>query len=54
MRTVAILALMKDRDEGGYDYRRKNPVTGQVEDKHALLRKVGPLLVAVGYYQKPQ
>lgn len=46
-----ILALMKNRDEGGYDYRWKNPVTGKVEDKHALLRKVGHLLVAVGYYQ---
>lgn len=46
-----ILTLMKSRSEGGYDYRWKNPVTGKVEDKHALLRKVGHLLVAVGYYQ---
>lgn len=46
-----ILALMKDRQEGGYDYRWKNPVTGKVEDKYALLRKTGHLLVAVGYYK---
>ncbi|MDE3736778.1 cytochrome c [Metapseudomonas resinovorans] len=49
-----ILALMKDRREGGYDYRWKNPVTGKVEDKYALLRKTGHLLVAVGYYKKPE
>lgn len=49
-----ILELMKSRAEGGYDYRWKNPVTGQVEDKHALLKKEGHLLVAVGYYQKSE
>ncbi|WP_342245149.1 cache domain-containing protein [Pseudomonas sp. OTU5201] len=49
-----ILALMKDRREGGFDYRWKNPVTGKVEDKYALLRKTGHLLVAVGYYKKPE
>ncbi|MGY4533219.1 cytochrome c [Pseudomonas sp. TE3786] len=49
-----ILALMANREEGGYDYRWKNPVTSKVEDKHALLRKVGKVgkyLVAVGYYR---
>lgn len=49
-----ILALMKDRQDGGYDYRWKNPVTGRVEDKYALLRKSGHLLVAVGYYKKSE
>ncbi|MCY1287118.1 Single Cache domain 2 [compost metagenome] len=49
-----ILDLMKDREEGGYDYRWKNPVTGKVEDKYALLRKTGHLLVAVGYYKNPK
>lgn len=49
-----ILALMHNRDQGDYDYRWKNPVTGKVEDKVALLRKVGHLLVAVGYYQKTE
>jgi cytochrome c len=49
-----ILALMQDRDQGDYDYRWKNPVTGKVEDKVALLRKNGHLLVAVGYYRKTE
>ncbi|MFP6850409.1 MAG: cache domain-containing protein [Pseudomonas sp.] len=46
-----ILEMMKDRSEGGYGYRWRNPVTGKVEDKYALLRKTGHLLVATGYYQ---
>ncbi|GLK91221.1 cache domain-containing protein [Pseudomonas turukhanskensis] len=46
-----ILALMAKQKEGGYDYRWKNPVTGKVEAKHALLRRVGNYLVAVGYYK---
>lgn len=45
-----ILTLMAKQDQGEYEYRWKNPVTGKVEDKHAYLRKVGDLLVAVGYY----
>ncbi|MCU1749652.1 cache domain-containing protein [Pseudomonas sp. 6D_7.1_Bac1] len=45
-----ILALMAKQDQGEYQYRWKNPVTGKVEDKHAYLKKVGHLLVAVGYY----
>ncbi|MCY1419007.1 Single Cache domain 2 [compost metagenome] len=49
-----ILALMKNRKDGGYDYRWKNPVTGKVEDKYALLRKTGNLLVAVGYYKQSE
>nr|WP_240008855.1 cache domain-containing protein [Pseudomonas campi] len=49
-----ILALMTKGDSAGYDYRWKNPVTAKVEDKHALLRKVGHYLVAVGYYREPQ
>lgn len=49
-----ILALMGRSDSAGYAYRWKNPVTGKVEDKYALLRKVGHYLVAVGYYREPQ
>lgn len=51
---VPILKLMETADRGGYDYSWKNPVTGKVEDKHALIRKVGNYLVAVGYYRKPR
>ena len=45
-----ILALIAKQDYGEYEYRWKNPVTGKVEDKHAYLKKVGNMLVAVGYY----
>ncbi|AIG05319.1 methyl-accepting chemotaxis protein [Pseudomonas fluorescens] len=45
-----ILQLMKEQDQGEYEYRWKNPVTGKVENKHAYLRKSGRFLVAVGYY----
>ena len=51
---IPILAMMKDKDKGGYEYRWKNPVTGQVEQKFALLRKTGNMLVAVGYYKKTE
>lgn len=47
-----ILALMRNNDEAGYDYRWKNPVTGNIEEKHALVRKVGSCVVAVGYYRR--
>lgn len=47
-----ILALMRKGDEAGYDYRWKNPVTGNIEEKHALVRKVGGYAVAVGYYRR--
>jgi len=49
-----ILALMKNRKEGGYAYRWKNPVTGKVEDKYALLRKAGNRLVAGGGYKQSE
>ena len=49
-----ILALMSKQTSGGYDYRWKNPVTGKVEDKHALLAKTGHYVVAVGYYLTPR
>lgn len=47
-----ILALMRKGDDAGYDYRWKNPVTGNIEEKHALVRKVGRYAVAVGYYRR--
>ncbi|WP_095059493.1 cache domain-containing protein [Pseudomonas sp. Irchel s3f7] len=45
-----IMALLKKSDFVEYDYKWKNPVTSKIEDKHALIRKVGIYLVAVGYY----
>lgn len=38
------------RDQAEVDYVWPNPVTGRVEEKHTLLRKVDGQLVAVGYY----
>ncbi|MCK6186919.1 MULTISPECIES: cache domain-containing protein [unclassified Pseudomonas] len=45
-----ILKLMAEQDQGEYKYRWKNPVTGNVENKHAYIRKAGHFMVAVGYY----
>lgn len=49
-----ILEMMQNRTEGGYSYRWRNPVTGKVENKYALLRKSGYLLIATGYYQNAE
>lgn len=46
----ALLARVKDKDQGEIDYAWRNTVTSKVERKHTLLRKVGGLVVAVGYY----
>jgi len=37
-------------DQAELDYPWPNPVTGSVENKHTYVRKVGGLLVGVGYY----
>src|SRR6516225_7791030 len=37
-------------DQAEVDYAWPNPVTGGVENKHTYLRKIGDLLVGVGYY----
>lgn len=34
-----------------FDYQWEHPITGDIENKHAFARKVGPYLVVVGYYQ---
>lgn len=47
-----IMDMMSRQVRGDYDYRWKNPVTSKVEQKHALVRKTGNYLVAVGYYRK--
>ncbi|MCG4454910.1 cache domain-containing protein [Pseudomonas sp. MMS21-TM103] len=49
-----ILALMSKSNTAEFDYRWKNPVTSKVEDKHALVSKVGHYILAVGYYQNPR
>ncbi|CDF83227.1 Cache domain containing protein [Pseudomonas knackmussii B13] len=46
----AMLALARSKGEGQFDYQWRNPVTNKVENKHALIKKSGKYLVAVGYY----
>lgn len=43
---------LKAGERGELDYAWRNPVTRQVEEKHTRFRKVGDLLVAVGYYTR--
>jgi len=47
-----MLDTLKDKDKGELDYAWRNPVTRKVESKHTLFRKVGDILVGVGYYAR--
>ena len=40
------------KGEGELDYAWRNPVTEKVESKHSFLRRVGDVLVGVGYYTR--
>lgn len=41
---------LRNTDRGELEYAWRNPVTRQVENKHTMFRKVGEMLVGVGYY----
>ena len=41
---------LRNTDRGELEYAWRNPVTRQVENKHTMFRKVGDMLVGVGYY----
>ena len=43
---------LKDHDRGTLEYTWRNPVTRKLENKHTEFRKVGELLVGVGYYTR--
>lgn len=45
-----LLQHMQGRDSGEFTYRWRNPATQQVEDKTALIQRVGHYLVLVGWY----
>ena len=45
-----MIAAVAKEDQAEVDYSWPNPVTGGVENKHTYLRKIGDLLVGVGYY----
>lgn len=41
---------LRNTDRGELEYAWRNPVTRQIENKHTMFRKVGDMLVGVGYY----
>lgn len=45
-----IIDIAKAKGQGELEYVWRNPVTEKVEYKHAFFRKVGDVVVAVGYY----
>jgi cytochrome c len=47
-----MIDALTSADRGELDYQWRNPVTRQLEHKHTLFRKVGDLLVGVGYYTR--
>jgi cytochrome c len=47
-----MLNIVSRRGEGELEYAWRNPVTDKVETKHSFLRKVGDVLVGVGYYTR--
>ena len=47
-----MIAAAGRRDQAELDYAWPNPVTGNVENKHVLLRRVDDMVVGVGYYAR--
>lgn len=45
-----LLKQMQDRDTGDFKYQWRNPATQQVENKTALIQRVGRYLILVGWY----
>lgn len=47
-----MIALAKEKGSGTVDYVWRNPATNAVETKHSMIKRVGDVLVGVGYYSK--
>lgn len=47
-----MIALVREKGSGEYDYVWRNPANNKVEAKHSLVRKVENYLVGVGYYTR--
>lgn len=47
-----MLNIVGRKGEGELDYAWRNPVTEKVESKHSFLRKVGDVMIGVGYYTR--
>lgn len=45
-----MIGLAKEKGEGQVDYVWLNRVTNKVETKHSFIRRVGELVLGVGYY----
>ena len=45
-----LIRQMRERDSGQFSYQWRNPATQQVENKTALIQRVGRYLVLVGWY----
>lgn len=45
-----MIELAKKDGSGSVDYVWRNPATNAVEQKHTLIRRVGDVLLGVGYY----
>jgi len=48
-----MIAIVKEKGSGEYDYVWRNPANNKVEPKHSYVERVDDYLVGVGYYSKP-
>lgn len=48
-----MIAIVKEKGAGEYDYVWRNPANNKVEPKHSYIERVDDYLVGVGYYTKP-
>lgn len=52
-RVVAeMIRRLEGKEAAELDYQWVNPISGRTEAKHSYVRRVGDLLVGVGYYQR--
>ena len=47
-----MIAIVKDKGTGVYDYVWRNPANNKVEPKHSYIERVDDYLIGVGYYTK--
>lgn len=47
-----MIAIVKEKGSGVYDYVWRNPATNKVEPKHSYIERVDDYLIGVGYYTK--
>jgi len=48
-----MIAIVKEKGSGEYEYVWRNPATNKVEPKHSYIERVNDYLIGVGYYRKP-